>query len=146
MCGGATKSPDGSHDAELIYAGEIPFGPQYFKLRIDGRSFGSRIFGGGALWSPDSKIVVLTEWHTSDRKLGPITSLLLIRPDEWTYAGFPRIDKGFASADYFLGDSLVLRHSDRIFTGGSYVVQRETDLAKIDDWMPLPAVDATADG
>jgi len=145
MCEGATKGPDGLHDAELIFAGEVPFGPQYFNLRIDGRSFDSRIFGGGVLWSPDSKIVMLTEWHTSDRERGPITSLLLIRPDEWAYTRFPRLDKGLSSADYILGNSLILRHSDKILTGGSYVVQRETDLAKIDDWKPLPAVDVTAD-
>jgi hypothetical protein len=68
MCGGMTRSPDGRHEAELIYAGEIPFGPQYFNLRIDERSFGSRLFGYGFLWSPDSSMVVLTEWHTSDRE------------------------------------------------------------------------------
>jgi hypothetical protein len=145
MSGGLTKSPDGLHEAELIYAGEIPFGPEYFNLLIDGRSFGSRLFGHGLLWSPDSTIVVLTEWHTSDREKGPITSLLLIRPADWTYSRFPIIEKGFATADYFVGDSLVLRHSDRQYTGGSYVVQCETDLATIGDWTPLPVAGTSPD-
>lgn len=144
MCGGVTKSPDGRHEAELIYAGEIRFGPQYFNLRVDDRSFGSRLFGWGLLWSPDSRILVLTEWHTSDETKGPITSLLLIRPDDWNYSRFPIIEKGFASADYFVDDSLVLRHTDRLFTGGSYVVERETDLATIRDWTPLPTAVADA--
>jgi len=145
MCGGVTKSPDGRHEAELIYAGEIPFGPQYFNLRIDQRSFASRLFGYGLLWSPDSSMIVLTEWHTSDREKGPITSLILIRPDDWTYSRFPIIEKGFASADYFVDNSLVLRHSDRLFTGGSYVVQRETDLATIRDWKPFDTDASNAD-
>ena len=138
MGGGVTKSPDGRHEAELIYAGEIPFGPQYFSLRIDERSFGSRLFGCGLLWSPEGSMVVLTEWHTSNCEKGPITSLLLIRPGDWTYSRFPIIEKGFASADYFVDNTLVLRHSDRLFTGGSNVVQRETDLATIGDWKPIP--------
>lgn len=134
MCGGVTKSPDGRHEAELIYAGEVRFGPQYFNLRIDDRSFGSRLFGWGLLWSPDSTILVLTEWHTSDESTGPITSLLLLRPVGWMYSRFPIIQKGFASPDHFIGQSLVLRHTDRLYTGGAFTVQRETDLATIYDW------------
>jgi hypothetical protein len=121
-------------EAELIYAGEIPFGPQYFTLRIDEKTFGQRIFGWGLLWSPDSTMIALTEWHTADRSEGPITSLLLIRLKDWTYSRFPIVQKGFASPDHFIGQSLVLRHTDRLYTGGSFTVQRETDLATIHDW------------
>lgn len=91
------------------------------------------------MWSPDSTMLVVTEWHTSDREMGPITSLLVIRPDDWTYARFPIIEKGFASADYFVENTLTLRHSDRIFRGGSFVIERETDLRTIGYWKPLDA-------
>jgi hypothetical protein len=137
--GGLSKSPDGRHEAELSYAGEIPFGPAYFTLRINSRTFANRTFGHGALWSPDSSILVVTEWHTIDRERGPITSLLLIRLDDWTCSRFPILDKGFALANYFVGHSMVLRHTDEIFQGGSFKVERETDLSTIDDWNPLTA-------
>ena len=124
------------HEAQLLYAGEIPFGPAYFTLRIDTRWFYDRIFGYGALWSPDSSILVVTEWHTLDRGSGPITSLLLIRPNNWTFAQFPRLE-GFAITNYFVGNSMVLRHTDEIYQGGSFKVERETDLDTITDWKSL---------
>lgn len=135
--GGLSKSPDGSHEAELSFAGGIPFGPAYFTLRIDSRSFADRVFGDGALWSPDSSILVVTEWHTTDRERGPITSLVLIRPDDWMCSRFPMLSKGIALSNYFVGQSKILRHTDWIFQGGSFKVERETDLATIDDWKPM---------
>lgn len=131
------QSPNGKHVAELTYLGEIPFGPEYFTLEIDSRVLANRVFGRGILWSPDSSILVATEWHTTDRELGPITSLLLIRPADWTYSRFPILKKGFASPSYFVGNSLALRHTDWIHEGGSYRVERETNLATIDDWEPF---------
>ena len=134
--GGRTYSPDGRHYVELSYAGEIPFGPEYFTLEVDHRSFGDRIFGC-ALWSPDSSILVVTEWHTLDRQVGPITSLLLIRPSDWKFSRFPIVEKGFAMPNYFTGNGLILRHTDQIHKGGAFMVERETDLAMIDDWQSL---------
>ena len=90
MSDGLSSSPAGDHAAELTYAGEIPFGPSYFSLRIDARSFGDRVFGDGVLWSPDGSIVAVTEWHTTDRAAGPITSRkcpredLNLHPVTWT--------------------------------------------------------------
>lgn len=145
MPGGRSKSPNGKHEAELIYDGEMSFGPEYFILRVDSRSFGDRTFGQGALWSPDSSILVVTEWHTLDRGSGPITSLLLIRPDDWTYSRFPELSNGSAITNYFVGDSLLLRHTDKIYDkiykDGCFNVERETDLSTIDDWKPLPRIE-----
>ncbi|REJ68190.1 MAG: hypothetical protein DWQ31_08650 [Planctomycetota bacterium] len=133
-----SDSPDSRHFAILTYAGEIRFGPAYFTLSIDGRSFGERLFGHGVLWSPDSAIVCVTEWHTIDYEAGPITSLLLIRPGDWTYYSFPRVTKGFASPNYFIDDSLVLCHTDLHHGGSVHAnVELETDLGKIEDWQPI---------
>lgn len=137
--GGRSMSPYGRHEAELSYAGEISFGPAYFTLRIDSRCFADRIFGHCALWSPDNSILVVTEWHTIDRERGPITSLLLIRPNDWTCSRFPILNKGFALSNYFVGHSMVLRHTDEIFQGGRFKTERETNLAMIDDWKPITA-------
>lgn len=132
-----SESPNGCHYVKLTYAGEVRFGPCYFNLVVDDRSFGERIFGQCALWSPDSSIVCLQEWHTLDYTAGPLTSLLLVRPADWTYYSFQRVTKGFASPDYFVDSSLVLRHSDFYFSAGQAKVELETDLSEIDEWLPL---------
>ena len=129
-----SDSPDGNHHATLTFAGEIRFGPCYFTLQMDHRNFGERLFGQCVLWSPDSSIACLQEWHTIDYGVGPITSLLLVRPRDWTYFAFPQIRKGFASPNTFIDDSLVLRHSER---QNNTTVDRETDLSQIEAWLPL---------
>ncbi len=129
-----SDSPNDQHHAILTFDGEIRFGPCYFSLSINDRSFGNRIFGQCVLWSPDSSTVCLQEWHTTNYSAGPITSLLLVRPDDWTYFAFPRIDRGWASPNHFLDDSLVLAHTEDHLTAKA---ERETDLEKITDWSPL---------
>ena len=52
----SAPSPDGLHTAHLAVGGEIRFGPLYFSLSVDGRSFGERIFGDAHLWSPASTL------------------------------------------------------------------------------------------
>lgn len=135
--GGLSKSPDNRHEAELVPAGEIPFGPEFFHLRIDSRSFGDRIFGIGILWSPNSTILAASEWHTIDRELGPISSLILLRPEDWTYFRFPVVRKGFAHVNCFLPNSLTLRHCESRYDEKSYTVQYETDIGTIAEWSPL---------
>ena len=128
-----SNSPDGNHSAQLTFAGEIRFGPCYFSLRLDDRELDERLFGRGILWSPDSSIVCLQEWHTTNYNDGPITSLMLVRPGNWTFYSFPVLN-GFASPNTFVDDSLVLCHSERQTHS---TVDLETDLAEIDDWLPL---------
>ena len=82
-------------------------------------------------------MVCLQEWHTLDYTDGPVTSLLLVRPCDWTYATFPRVIKGFASPDHFADSSLVLRHSDLHFGAAQAKVELETDLSSIEDWSLL---------
>ena len=41
-------SPDTEHHARMTCVGDILFGPPYFSLTVDGRSFGERIFGAGS--------------------------------------------------------------------------------------------------
>ena len=109
------------------------------RFEIDSRSFGERIFGYVSYGRQTVAILVVTEWHTLERGSGPNYVLLLIRPDDWTYSQFPKLTKGFAITRITLSIlPVVPRHTDEIYQGGSFKVERETDLDTIDDWKPLP--------
>lgn len=59
-----SPSPDSQHNASFFYGGDIRYGPSYFSLLLDGRSFGQRIFGDVYLWSPSSTLFAVQEWLT----------------------------------------------------------------------------------
>lgn len=63
-----SKSPNGIHSVEKILEGGIRFGPEYFRLRIDGRDVPNKIFGHPMAWSNDSRFLAVQEWLTE----GPI--------------------------------------------------------------------------
>jgi hypothetical protein len=71
-------SPNGQHMACLHWAGEIPFGPAYYKLEIDGKTLRRRHFGERYLWSSDSNYFAIEEWLTTDRAKGPLTQLVIL--------------------------------------------------------------------
>lgn len=58
------KSPDKNHLLKFILDGEVRFGPQYFKVSIDGNSLDKRIFGLGHKFSMDSRYIALQEWDS----------------------------------------------------------------------------------
>ena len=75
---GTYKSPEKSHGFDLIFEGEIRFGPEYYRLKLDGNLIPNRIFGFEFKWHPESKYLALQEWLTTDYKKGPITALTLV--------------------------------------------------------------------
>ncbi|AVS69081.1 hypothetical protein C8247_00520 [Paracidovorax avenae] len=102
------RSPDGLHRADLRFEGEIRFGPEYFRLTIDGREVPHRIFGRPLCWSPDSRIVVAQEWLTTDYGEGPVTFAALIDVQAWAIARQEVAVKGFA--EDFRFDARALRY------------------------------------
>jgi len=64
--------PNGKHKANLIYAGEMLFGPppSIFRLEIDGEPVPNRIFGDRLCWSGDSRYLATEEWMTTDYPAG----------------------------------------------------------------------------
>ncbi len=68
-------SPSGRYLINFVSAGEIKFGPVYFKLEIDGQVLKGRFFGDVAVWSSDSRYLAVQEWLTTDVQSGPYTSL-----------------------------------------------------------------------
>ncbi len=104
-----TRSADGQHRAALHFEGEIRFGPEYFRLSVDGREVPHRIFGKPLCWSPDSRVVVAQEWLTTNYGEGPVTCAALVDVQAWAIARLEVAVKGFA--EDFRFDAHVLRLS-----------------------------------
>ncbi|SDP94459.1 hypothetical protein SAMN04489708_1638 [Paracidovorax cattleyae] len=120
------RSPDGAYRAALRFEGEIRFGPEYFRLSIDGREVPHRIFGRPLCWSPDSRVVVAQEWLTTDHGEGPVTCAALIDVQAWTIARLEVAVKGLA--EDFRFDAQALRYRLRFPAMGEvFDVAVETD-------------------
>jgi hypothetical protein len=48
----ANLSPNGEHKFTFEYAGEIPHGPMYFEVRLDGEVISDKYFGPHYAWHP----------------------------------------------------------------------------------------------
>ena len=89
------RSPDGAHVARLERAGDVPWGPRYFSLSVDGVPFEGRIFGDAWLWSADSRYLAVQEWLSRDIHGGPATRLLIIDTAARAEAVVARTTKGW---------------------------------------------------
>lgn len=92
---GAYKSPKKNHSFDFIFNGEIRFGPEYYKLKLNGKVIPNKIFGFEFKWHPNSKYLALQEWLTTDYKEGPITILTLIDLDHRKFTSISKAKKGF---------------------------------------------------
>ncbi len=127
-------SPDGQYQVESIWAGEIRFGPEYFRLRINGREIPHRIFGRPLTWSDDSSLCAAQEWLTTDYAAGPVTRAVLIKVASWEMATLPVVEKGFAESFQFDG----LRfHYRKLYMGRGVEVAAAVELAAIHHWVQM---------
>jgi hypothetical protein len=88
-------SPNGQHKARLHWVGEIPFGPAYYKLELEGKLLRRRRFGDRYLWSTDSNCFAIEEWLTTDRSEGPITQLIILDIPNGVEYKHAKTHKGF---------------------------------------------------
>ncbi|GKS94747.1 hypothetical protein [Acidovorax sp. SUPP2825] len=130
------RSPDGTHRAVLRFEGEIRFGPEYFRLSIDGRGIPHRIFGQPLLWSPDSRFLATQEWLTTDYAAGPITCAALIDVDRWKIARLEVLAKGFAQDFRWEGATL---HYQQVFAARSTAFSAQATLESVAGWAPIDA-------
>lgn len=126
-------SPDGQHTAQLLFSGEVRFGPAYYVLSVDGYSFGGRIFGGAHLWSPSSRFLAVQEWLTLDYSEGPITELVLLDL-QLRQAAVARATKGFLVPIAF-ADPLVTYRAE--YAGPAGVQHFTLDITSVAEWLPL---------
>ena len=127
-------SPDAQHTAQLVYSGEVRFGPLYFSLSVDGYSFGQRIFGDVHLWSLASNLLAVQEWLTLDYSEGPITALVILDLNLRREASLEHVVKGFIVPTAFEESRIVYRKD---YAGNEGSERFEVDTSKITEWKEL---------
>lgn len=105
---GAYKSPDKKQGFNLLFEGEIGFGPEYYRLQLNCNMINDRIFGFEFKWHPYSKYLALQEWLTTDYGKGPITALTLIDLENNKIVQLSKTDKGFIKPVEFIDELILL--------------------------------------
>ena len=126
-----STSPNGKHTAQLHYEGEIRYGPPYFTLSLDGKTFPGRRFGDTLNWSPDSCYVAVQEWLTTDYLTGPVTRVLLIDLKADRCSELEPVKKGFAQDFHFDGDTFAYRNH---FPASGQATAAEVVISLITNW------------
>lgn len=129
------SSPDQRHEVQWIDLGEIPFGPAYGEIKIQGQTLAYRVFGRTVMWSPDSRYLALQEWLSTCRSQGPYTKLLILDFVKQQRLEASTAKGGFISPLRFEQDKVIyLKEYFKKGTIGEY----EMDLQSCERWLPWP--------
>ena len=128
---GAFKSPNKKHAFDLIFEGEIRFGPTYYKLKLDGKLIENRVFGFEFIWHPNSTFLALQEWSTIEYKKGPITTLTLVDFQNMKLAKISTAEKGFIKPIKFETNSIIF---EKQYLANGKIVEYEINLTEINNW------------
>ena len=125
------KSPDGQYSIEFEVAGEIRFGPEYYRLTIDGQKVAEQIFGQPYIWDAESKYLALQEWLTTDEQKGPLTALLVMDLRNRRIARVSQADKGFIEPIRFDGNKVIYK---KVHLSQGRTTEYEVDLKEVKNW------------
>lgn len=128
---GAYKSQDKKYSFDFIFEGEIRFGPDYYKIKLDGQLIPDRIFGFEFKWHPNSTFLALQEWLTTDYQKGPITTLTLIDLQKRKFARISTADKGFIKPIKFNNDVIIF---EKEYLATGKIIEFEIKLDEIKNW------------
>ncbi len=131
------SSPDKKHKADLIYQGEIRFGPTYYTLEIDNTILKNKTFGDKLCFSNDSKYLAIQEWLTTDYVKGPITRVMLFDIDRKLYSTFKPLEKGYVQNFKFENNLLIYT---RFHAGEDINEEVEVDLSSISVWKSIDEI------
>ncbi|MBI2207484.1 MAG: hypothetical protein HYU41_26940 [Candidatus Rokubacteria bacterium] len=126
-------SPDGRHHARLSLAGEIRFGPVYYRLTIDDVELTDRIFGDSLRWSEDSRLLAAQEWRSTDHERGPTTRVALFDAQRRRHAALPDVRAGFVEHFRFAGPTLTYRQR---FYAAQTTGDASATITAIERWDP----------
>ncbi|WP_010515132.1 hypothetical protein [Leptospira licerasiae] len=127
-------SPNKQYKYELIYEGEVRFGPPYYSLKLNNKSVKNRTFGEEARWSNDSRYLAIQEWLTIDYVEGPITRVMLFDMQTRKYITFKELDKGFVEEFKFVNNQLIyINH----YYGIKTIEEVKLELSSINKWYSM---------
>ena len=125
------KSPNDEHEIYFELAGEIPFGPCYFRMVIDNKQIENKYFGDSIIWSNDSRYCACQQWATTDRE-GPNTRACIIDLDLFLISELKIVVNGWATMFVFDGSTFRYSRKETYST-----VEVEIDLSQVNNWRPL---------
>ncbi|MEM9832470.1 MAG: hypothetical protein AAF944_17690 [Bacteroidota bacterium] len=131
---GAYKSPNKKYGFDFLFEGEIRFGPQYYRVRLNGKELKNRIFGFEFKWSNDSDYLALQEWLTTDYANGPDTALVIIDLDKKNVARISRAHGGFIVPLNFKDGKVIYQKK---VLSRAQITEYEIELDKIENWTSL---------
>ncbi len=128
------QSPDGSHDAVLVQAGQIRHSDLFwYRMELDGRKLGNFVCGGTPVWSADSRLLALDEWLSTDYSHGPETRVRIIDPATMQSAAGPAHPGAFVENMRFDGTTLSY---DTDTSPGHLKENFSLDISQL-SWQPL---------
>ena len=72
------SSTNNIHVIKFINAGDIRFGPEFYKIELDGEKINNRVFSASPIWSDDDRYLAIQEWETRMESNGPNMKLCII--------------------------------------------------------------------
>ena len=128
-------SPNRQHKVELIFQGEIRFGPCYYAIKIDEKLLKNRTFGSYAYWSNDSRFFAAQEWLSTDYNRGPVTRVLFFDLEKDRYAHLKILEGGFVG-NFKIEDNLF------IYTRETKGIRKEMEISieSIDTWISIDSI------
>ena len=130
-------SPSATQSVRFEYEGEIPFGPPYFTMELNGKAFTNRFFGDVAVWSSESRYVAVQEWLSTSKADGPNTALLCIDTQMLKQCVVSVAKQGFIYPTHFEGHLLV--YKKQFFDAqGERTIEYEIGFADLPRWEAIP--------
>lgn len=125
-------SPNKKHTVEFLSAGEIPFGPEYYNIKVDNQLLADRYFGLSLIWQADSTILALQEWLAIDKILEPKTALTLVHLKNRQHAKISIADKGFITPILFDNGKIIYQKDYSVKQ--AKIIEFEILLDSIKNW------------
>lgn len=128
------KSPNDKYGFDFLFEGEIRFGPEYYRVKLNEEVIQYRIFGVHFKWSLDSKYLALQEWLYANERKGPYTFLSIVDVQNRQIARVSEAKGGFAKPLKFEEHKIIYQKE---FLSKGKVVEYEVHLNEINNWEKL---------
>jgi hypothetical protein len=118
---------------QLIFSGEMRFGPDYYELHINGRKIEGFVYGFSRSEFENGRYLAIEEWQTLDYQNGPITRVAIFDLKNNLVARLKVVDKGFVSGFKLQGNIFSYKEE---FHAAKKVLDSEIDFESI-KWQPI---------
>lgn len=126
----SVTSPNEAHKLELIFKGEVRFGPAYFEIELDGQKVIGNAYGECWKWSSSSEYLAIQHWLTTAEGSGPNMQVALFDLGHMRVSFFSEFH-GFVQDFVFEGNLFVYKKHNK---GSGKIVEVEVSIPEIKNW------------